>query len=96
MQNSEKKYSWQTCQDEELNREFYKLHHSIVNQIIAFCKEHNVEIDDVQLSADGLRSSIEYGEWCPGSDSSLTMYRFDNEHPYRQNLSMVEPFLCSM
>ena len=93
--NNEKKFPWQICQDEELNQKFVELHKTLVNQIVEFCKDNNLEIDDVHVSADGLRDSIKYGYWTPASDSSMTMYRFDDETPYRQDYDIV-PFLCSM
>ena len=96
MKNNEKKYPWQICQDEYLNQKFCELHQTLVNQIAAFCNEHNIEIDEVHMGIDGLRDSIMFGEWTAATDSSLTMYRFDEEHPYRQNLADVEPFLCNM
>lgn len=91
-----KKYHWQTCQDEELNKKFCVLHHTLVNQIVEFCLENDIKIDDVHLDIDGLRYSIKFGQWTAATDSSLTMYRFDEEHPYKQNLADVEPFLCNM
>ena len=96
MKNNEKKYSWQICQDEYLNQKFCELHQTLVNQIAAFCNEHNIEIDDVHLDIDGLRDTIKFGQWTAATDSSMTMYRFDDEHPYQQNLVDVEPFLCNM
>ena len=37
MKNNEKRYFWQTCQDEELNKNFCELHQTLVEQIIEFC-----------------------------------------------------------
>ena len=92
----EKKYPWQTCQDEELDKKFCELHHTLVEEIISFCLGNNLMIDDVHLDIDGLRDSIMLGEWTAATDSSMTMYRFDKEHPYKQNLEDVEPFFCDM
>jgi hypothetical protein len=91
-----KKYPWQTCQDDELDKKFCVLHHTLVNQIVEFCLENDIKIDDVHLDIDGLRDSIMFGQWAAATDSSMTMYRFDDEHPHRQNRSEIEPFLCSM
>lgn len=96
MKNNEKKYSWQTCQDEELSKKFCILHDMLVEQIIEFCLENGIKIDDVHLDIDGLRDSIMFGQWTAATDSSMAMYSFDDEHPYRQNLADVEPFLCNM
>ncbi len=68
------KKTWQKCQNEEIVKKFGKLHRKLVNEIIAFCKENNIEIDEFNLSADGVRESIKYGEWCPCVDSC---FRFD-------------------
>ena len=92
----EKKYPWQTCQDEELNYAFINLHHEIIDKVVRFCKDNNIEADDFCVSADGMRVSIPYGAWTAGTDSAMTMFRFDEEHTHRQNRSEVEPFLCSM
>ena len=77
----EPKYSWQQCQDEELNKEFSELHKKIVNEVIAFCKEHNLEIDEFHLGADGVRCSIQYGQWTPATDSSFSIIRNGEEKP---------------
>lgn len=96
MESNEKKYPWQFCQDEYLNQKFCEFHQNLVNQIVDFCVEHNIEIDDVHLDIDGLRDSIRFGQWTAATDSSMTMYSFDEEHPYKQNLANVKPFLCNM
>ena len=68
------KKTWQKCQNEEIDKKFRKLHNKLVNKIITFCKNNDIEIDEFSLSADGVRESIKYGEWCPSTDSCL---RFD-------------------
>lgn len=70
----ELKKTWQKCQNEEIDEKFSKLHSKLVKEIITFCKENNIEIDEFSLSADGVRESIKYGEWCPSTDSC---FRFD-------------------
>lgn len=62
-----------------LHKKFYNLHINIVNQIINFCKENNVQADNLHLSADCLNESIEYGKWCPYTDSSFSLYNNDEE-----------------
>lgn len=96
METNEKKYPWQICQDEDLNKKFCELHHKLVEQIIYFCLENNLKIDDVHLDIDGFRDSINFGQWTAASDSSMVMYRFDDEHPHKQNRLKIEPFLCNM
>lgn len=70
-----KKYSWQQNQDEELQKKFYELHHKLVDEVILFCKENNLVIDEFHLGADGVQGSIEYGKWCPCTDSSFSVDR---------------------
>jgi hypothetical protein len=87
-------YSWQICQDIETNDDFRKLHHDIVNQIIKFCRNHDIEIDDFCISADGVRGSIPYEHWQACTDSSFAMYAFDEEHPNMK--SEPKPYLLSI
>ena len=57
-----KKYFGQQCQDDILNQKFRELHHKLVNDIISFCKDNNIEAEEVILRADGLKGSIPYKE----------------------------------
>jgi hypothetical protein len=41
--------------------------------VVTFCIEHNIDVDDFDVYADGLSSSIEYGSWHPGTDSSFRL-----------------------
>ena len=54
----EPKYCWQQCQDEELNREFSELHKKIVNEVIAFCKEHNLSYNMILQMLKGYKPTI--------------------------------------
>ena len=83
-------YSWQTCQDKETMEDFSKLHRELVNKVIQFCKEHNIEVDEFSLTADGLRGSIPYGKWQAGSDSSFSLYDRFAEDPE------AKPYLWSI
>lgn len=60
-----------------VREDFYNLHTLLVNQIIRFCKEHNLNVSDFYLSADGVEASIEYGKWTPFTDSSFGIYKTD-------------------
>lgn len=62
---------------EEIKKEFDTLHHDIVNSVIDFCKKHNIEADEFAIGADFLNSSIEYGKWCPSTDS---FFRLDDSN----------------
>ena len=103
----EEKYPYQKSQDEELKKKFYNLHVEIVNKVISFCKENNIQIDEFNIYADGVRDSIEYGEWCSSTDSSFRMdeslsnengksvYEMTDEE-YKRAKVNHKPFLLSM
>lgn len=108
-EKSEKKFYGQQCQDEELTMKFRKLHESLVNQVISFCKENNIVIDEFRLFADELPESIKYGSWQSCTDSSLCFEKFTDEWKDIINMNKVvddktyetvkseqEPFLFSM
>ena len=67
-------FSRETNRDPKLHEAFSALHEKIVNEVIAFCKEHNLEVDEFCVSADGIRDSRDFGEWTPGTDSTMSMY----------------------
>ena len=69
----ELKKTWQKCQNEEIDEKFRKLHSKLVNEIVTFCKENNIQIDEFSLSADGVRESIKCGKWCPPTDSCFRL-----------------------
>lgn len=75
-----KKFYAQQCQDELLNEEFRKFHEVLVNQVISFCKLHNISIDEFKLSADGLSKSIEAGSWKAGTDSEFFFMKYSDEY----------------
>ena len=68
----------ETNRDPELHTAFGELHHRIVNEVIQFCKEHNISIDEFYIMANGVDGSIPFGEWCSCTDSSMTMYVYEN------------------
>jgi hypothetical protein len=91
----EKKYNWQICQDEEINNKFHKLHSAIVDMVISFCKDNNLDIDQVELGIDGIKSSIPYGSWQPCTDSWMNMY--ERTRSVRDiELEIPDPYLCVM
>lgn len=89
------KYIWQTCQDEDLNYAFINLHHEIVDKIVKFCKDHNLEIDEAEISVDGIAGSIEYGSWQAFTDSTMTMFK-DTRSVKDIMSGNIKPYLCSM
>ena len=76
----DKKYPMQICQDDNLTHKFRKLHKELVNNIISFCKENNISIDEFHLNADGVDGSIPYGEWQSCTDSGFSMIKFTDEY----------------
>ena len=89
-------YSYQQCQDVDLTEAFRELHRKIVSEVLEFCKEHKLEIDEFGLSADGLRGATMIGERSRGAvgmyDTSFSMYKFEDDTPRGE----TEPFLWSI
>lgn len=105
----DKKYFGQQCQDEELNKKFRQFHKDLVNQIIKFCKDNNIIIDEFKLGADMLIPSIEKGEWCSSTDSYFSFLKYSNDYKdviegkkiiskkeYEEMMWKEEPFIFSM
>ena len=86
-----RKYYGQECQDDELNKKFRELHHALVDLVISFCKENNIDIDEASLSIDSISASIPYGQQEACTDSSLV---FNKEIIHRGEEQ--EPYLYSM
>lgn len=56
-------------------KRFYELHDNLVKEIINFCKKENInDVDMAYLSIDGLKFSIQEGQWLASTDSSLTLF----------------------
>ena len=72
------KYFGQQCQDDTLNQKFRELHHKLVNEVISFCKENELQIDGFHLGADGTFGSIPFGKWQPCTDSCLEFYELNS------------------
>ena len=103
----DKIYPLQKSQDKDLKKKFYNLHVEIVNKVIGFCKENNIQIDEFNIYADGVRDSISFGEWTSVTDSCFRMdeslsnendkdvYKMSDEE-YRKAKINHKPFLLSM
>ena len=76
----EDKYYGQVEQDDNLNKDFRELHKKLVNTVAEWCKEHNVEIDDFSLCADGFAESCKRGEWVSATDSSFSCRKLSDEY----------------
>ena len=73
------KYFGQQCQDDTLNQKFREFHYKLVNEIISFCKENDIVIDEFHLDADGVKGSIPFGEWKPCTDSYFSLEKFTED-----------------
>mgnify|MGYP003301551061 CR=1 FL=1 len=68
-------YSKQVMTVEQIN----ELHHTIVQTIIDYCKNKNIkDVEEVHFGVDCLQNSIDFGEWTPCTDSSLSIYGYEN------------------
>lgn len=85
----EKKYYNQSCQDDELTKKFREFHEKIVNEVVKFCKENNIKIDEVYMGIFDIQPSIDEGQWMHYTDSYL---HFDT----REETGESEHFLYSM
>ncbi|MBO5631128.1 MAG: hypothetical protein J5965_18830 [Aeriscardovia sp.] len=52
-----------------------------MNEVISFCKENNIVVDEFFLHADCLDESIKFGKWHPSTDSVFELSKMieDNE-----------------
>lgn len=75
--------------DENIKKEWYNLHVKLVNEIISFCKEHNINASEVHLNADCLEPSIEEGEWTPYTDSGFILTKIDTEDDYKEKEVLI-------
>lgn len=71
----EKEFYGQECQDAEITKKFRELHVKIVNEVISFCKDNSVIVDEFYLHADGLDESIKFGSWQPATDSQFELLK---------------------
>ena len=71
----EKEFYDQKCQDAEITKKFKELHVKIVNEVISFCKDNGIIVDEFYLHADGLDESIKFGSWQPATDSQFELVR---------------------
>ena len=77
------------CQDDLIKQKFVVLHKQIVNTIIQFCKENNINVNEFYLKADGLGNSIKYGSWQPSTDSCFELYENDIRYDTKPYLSSL-------
>lgn len=47
----------------------------IVNEVISFCKDNGITVDELYLHADCLDESIKFGAWQPATDSQFELMK---------------------
>lgn len=63
-----------------MNDRFYELHKALVQKIIDYCRENNIEnASEFNLNIDGLNYSVEEGSWHAGTDSCMELYNSEGE-----------------
>lgn len=87
----EEKYPYQISQDPDLKKRFDGLHKDIMENVIEFCRDNGIEIDEFFIQADGMKESIRAGRWSPVTDSVCAM-EIDRETANMEG----KPFLLSM
>ena len=61
-------------------KEISELQYILVQTVIDFINERGLkDIEEVAFGADSLQSSAKYGEWTPSTDSSITVYGYEQE-----------------
>lgn len=93
---------WESVFEEELNRDpelhkaFEELHEHIVEEVLNFCREHNItDAYEFNISADGIHpASVKMGLWTAAIDSCMTIYKGHNPTGYKNLIKRDEdPFL---
>jgi len=84
-----REFPFQQCQDAEINKKFRKLHKKIIDEIISFCKENNIVVDEIHLNADGVSGSIPYGSWQACTDSYFGLNKFTDDYKDIVNMKKI-------
>lgn len=83
-------FSLEKNRDPELHEAFSRLHEEIVDKVVAFCKEHDLDVDEFSVRADGILSSKKHGCWTFATDSSMALYSMKEDGKY---VDRENPFL---
>lgn len=84
----------ETNRDPKLHEAFSDLHDKMVNDVIKFCKEHNLDVDELHLNIDGIQGSRDWGEWTCSTDSSMSMYVWERDKDgVLAHINREKPFL---
>ena len=75
--------------DERIINEFDWLNKYIYGNVYKFVVSKNIEdtVGSINFSIDNIRPSVDFGKWCPSSDSSLSAYGLKE---------ITEPLVVSM
>jgi len=79
--------------DPELHKAFRELHKKIVDMVVAFCKEHDLEVDEAYVQINGILGSKKHGEWTCATDSSMGMNSIVEGEEGMPYVDRDEPFL---
>lgn len=60
--------------DQILKEDFKDLHYKIVQEIIDFCQDHEIEPYGMNMIISDLASSVDEGIWVPATDSTFELY----------------------
>jgi hypothetical protein len=61
------------------NDQVTTLHELLVQTTIDYLRSQNIkDVDEVSFGVDGLIPSVEYGQWTPATDSSLSIYGYED------------------
>jgi len=73
-------FSLESNRDPQLHKAFRELHGELVNRVIQFCKEHNLDgAYEFTIGASGLTKSIPEGQWTPYTDSYFIIANINDE-----------------
>lgn len=57
-----------------------ELHNLLVKTCIDFiCSHHIEDVEEIEFRADSLQQSAKYVKWMPCTDSSLTVYAYEED-----------------
>lgn len=61
------------------DKQIYELHENLVQTTIDYLKKFDtIDVDGVSFYVDGLKESIDKGTWTPFTDSSLSLYGYED------------------
>ena len=73
---------------EILKEDFKELHREIVQKIIVFCQNHDIEPHGMNMTISDLASSVDEGVWVPATDSTFELYNHTEDPDQRYHKSI--------